>query len=182
MSTQYLDKAGATFLVGKIKELLADKIKIESVKVNGTALTIAADKSVDVPVPTALSAFTDDATHRLVTDTEKSTWNNKQAALVFNSTYNASTNKAATMKDVTDAVGQVTGVKFEVVSTLPATGAAGTIYLLAHSHGTQDAYDEYIWVSSKWEKIGSTDVDLSGYVKTTDLVAITDAEITAMFA
>ena len=31
--------------------------------------------------PTALSSFTEDATHRLVTDTEKSTWNSKQNAI-----------------------------------------------------------------------------------------------------
>ena len=31
----------------------------------------------DISIPTALSGLTDDATHRLVTDTEKSTWNGK---------------------------------------------------------------------------------------------------------
>ena len=33
-------------------------------------------------IPTSLSSLTDDATHRLVTDTEKATWNGKQDALV----------------------------------------------------------------------------------------------------
>ena len=33
-------------------------------------------------IPTALSSLSDDSTHRLVTDTEKSTWNGKQAELV----------------------------------------------------------------------------------------------------
>ena len=51
-------------------------------------------------VPTALSQLSDDSTHRLVTDTEKSTWNGKQDAIVFNTAYNASSNKAATMSDV----------------------------------------------------------------------------------
>jgi hypothetical protein len=37
----------------------------------------------------------------LVTTGEKSTWNGKQNALVFNTAYNASTNKVATMADVT---------------------------------------------------------------------------------
>ena len=36
-------------------------------------------------IPKALSALTDDATHRLVTDTEKSTWNDKQAKVVSGS-------------------------------------------------------------------------------------------------
>lgn len=34
-------------------------------------------------VPTALSELTDDSTHRLVTDTEKGTWNGKQDALGY---------------------------------------------------------------------------------------------------
>lgn len=50
---------------------------IEVVKVNGTALTPDSNKAVDVPVPTTLSGLTDDSTHRVVTDTEKSTWNSK---------------------------------------------------------------------------------------------------------
>jgi hypothetical protein len=32
-------------------------------------------------IPSALSQMTEDTTHRVVTDAEKSTWNNKQAAL-----------------------------------------------------------------------------------------------------
>ena len=38
-------------------------------------------------IPTALSSLADDSTHRLVTDTEKSTWNGKQNALVAGTDY-----------------------------------------------------------------------------------------------
>jgi len=48
---------------------------IESVKVNGTALTVT-NKAVDITAVPA-SIVTQDATHRFVSDTEKSTWNNK---------------------------------------------------------------------------------------------------------
>lgn len=65
---------------------------------------------------------------------------------------------------VDDAIGGITGFDFEVVTALPATGAKGKIYLVAHNHGDKDIYDEYIWVTDKFEKIGSTDVDLSGYL------------------
>ena len=54
---------------------------IEIVKVNGTALTPDSNKAVDVPVPTTLSSLTDDETHRLVSDDEKESWNEKQDAL-----------------------------------------------------------------------------------------------------
>ena len=78
---------------------------------------------------------------------------------------------------VDNAIAGVTQFSYEVVTTLPVTGVNGKIYLVAHSHGTGDAYDEYIWTGSGYEKIGNTDVDLSGYMLTTDMVAITNAEI-----
>lgn len=76
----------------------------------------------------------------------------------------------------------ITGISFEVVTALPTTGKAGTIYLISHAHGTQDAYDEYVYIESTktFEKLGNTDVDLSGYVKSSDLVAITNTEIDTM--
>ena len=43
-------------------------------------------------------------------------------------------------------------------------------------------YDEYLWINNKWELFGTTEVDLSGYVEETDLIAITNAEIDAIFA
>lgn len=47
-------------------------------KYNGSAMT----SSTDIPaVPTALSQLSDDTNHRLVTDTEKTTWNGKQNAI-----------------------------------------------------------------------------------------------------
>lgn len=83
---------------------------------------------------------------------------------------------------VTNAVAGVTQISYQVVTSLPATGETGVIYLIAHSHGTGDGYDEYIWLGSAYEKIGNTDVDLSGYLKTTDMVAITTSEIDTLFA
>ena len=77
----------------------------------------------------------------------------------------------ATKKYVDDAIGGITSVEFRVVEELPTSGEAGVIYLKAHSHGSQDIYDEYIWVTDKFEKIGNTDVDLSQYAKKADLTA-----------
>ena len=53
---------------------------IETVKVNGTALIPDANKAVNITsVPGSI--VTQDATHRFVSDTEKSTWTNKQDSL-----------------------------------------------------------------------------------------------------
>lgn len=42
-----------------------------------------ADTAIRNSIPTQLSQLSEDSTHRLVTDTEKTTWNNKQSALTF---------------------------------------------------------------------------------------------------
>lgn len=86
---------------------------------------------------------------------------------------------------ISSALAGVTSISFSIVTSLPTTGQNGVIYLIAHSHSdAQDSYDEYAWIASakKFEKIGNTDVDLSGYVKTSDLTAITTGEIDTMMA
>lgn len=84
------------------------------------------------------------------------------------------------------ALEDITGIDFQIVQTLPATGAKGVIYLVPNSGSGGNSYDEYIWITSgstsKFEKIGTTDVDLSGYVQYTDLVAITNSEIDTIVA
>lgn len=72
---------------------------------------------------------------------------------------------------IAEAIGGITELEYIVVSSLPSTGKKGVVYLVPHQHGTRDIYDEYIWVNNAFEKIGSTDVDLSGYLKDTDISA-----------
>jgi hypothetical protein len=85
---------------------------------------------------------------------------------------------------ITTAIAGVTQFDMQVVENLPTTGKKGVIYLISHAHGTNDSYDEYIWVTngstSNFEKLGNTDINLSEYVKTTDLVSITNTEIDAI--
>lgn len=82
------------------------------------------------------------------------------------------------------AIAGVTQFDLQVVENLPAKGVKGVIYLMAHSHASGDAYDEYVWVDSKsaFEKIGNTDIDLSAYMKKTDLTAIANSEIDTILA
>ena len=83
----------------------------------------------------------------------------------------------ATKQYVDSAIKGVSQFKYQVVTTLPTASAdtMGTIYLVAHTHntdpevtvGTNDTYDEYLTIQKgseySWEKIGNTDIDLSGY-------------------
>ena len=64
---------------------------------------------------------------------------------------------------IANAVGQITGFDFSVVQELPASGVKGVIYLVAHSHGDNDGYDEYIWINNGFEKLGHCDIDLTDY-------------------
>lgn len=83
---------------------------------------------------------------------------------------------------VTAAMSGITGIDFQIVSKLPETGTKGIFYLIANSGIGQNVYDEYIWLNGKFEKLGTRELDLSGYMKTSDMVAITIAEIDAAFA
>jgi hypothetical protein len=127
---------------------------LESVSVNGTALPIT-NKGVDVTVPTAVSSLTNDSNFQ--TDTEVAS-------------------------AIAAAVADITQFDYEVVASLPATGEKGIIYLVSNSGTGSNVYDEYIWMSGdpgRFEKIGTTDIDLSGYVQATEMTTIPDADIIA---
>lgn len=81
---------------------------------------------------------------------------------------------------VANAIAGIQGISYEVVQTLPATGEAGVIYLVSNSGSAPNIYDEYIWTGTAFEKIGTTDVDLSGYQPL--MTAITNEQINALFA
>lgn len=82
---------------------------------------------------------------------------------------------AANIKAYVDAAVSV-GLVIEVVQVLPTASAStmGKLYLVQDEHATGDIYDEFITIRSgdgeevpysySWEKIGNTDIDLSGYV------------------
>ena len=70
---------------------------------------------------------------------------------------------------INNIIGDITGVKFIVVTSLPSVGEKGTIYLMKNNSSTEanNIYDEYIWLTNKntYEKLGSfsTSIDLSNY-------------------
>ncbi len=87
----------------------------------------------------------------------------------------------ATETYVQEAIGDIAGITYSVVSTLPTTGEAGVIYLVPKTAETKDIYIEYIWVNNAFEMIGTTAPDLSGYVKTSDLVELTNTEVQSIW-
>lgn len=79
---------------------------------------------------------------------------------------------------VTAAIADITGFHAEIVTELPAVGQKNILYLVAKSAAASgDGYDEYLYINGAWERVGSTDIDLSGYVQAADMHAITNTEI-----
>lgn len=79
-------------------------------------------------------------------------------------------NETFTKQEVNDLISAITTLDLQVVQTLPTEDiSTTTIYLVPKSIAeTNNAYDEYIYISNNWEFIGSTEVDLTDYVKNTD--------------
>jgi len=156
---------------------------IEGIKVNGTTQTIT-DKVVDIDVPTKVSELTNDS--KFQTQSEVSSAISTAIAGKADKTTVATDIATATadMATKTYVAQQLANVnKKEVVTSIDEMTDSSTIYLMANNKDTNDIYDEYIVLSDgKVEKIGTTKVDLTNYVQTSDLVAITNAEIDTICA
>lgn len=194
---------GAVTDVQVLKQVGAEKNVLVGVKVNGVDLSIDSTRKVDVTVPTdgQIDEKIKGYGYQTAADVNKAiTGKGYQTAADVKSTvegygyqtaaqvetkitgkgYQTSAQVQAAIKD---AIGGITGIDIQVVDSLPTVGTKGVIYLVAHAHGSGDNYDEYVWVSSKnaYEKIGNTDVDLSGYLKNTDITTLTESDLNTMW-
>ena len=115
---------------------------IESVYVNGDALVITS-KGVSITIPTKVSDILNDSNFQT---------------------------SAEVTAAIASAIGQITGISYSVVQELPQTGTAGVIYLVANSGSGHNIYEEYIYVNGAFEKIGTTEIDLTGYVRDANYV------------
>lgn len=189
--------------VTALKAVGSEKNIINTVKVNGTALTPDSARAVDVTVPTdsdikktveGYGYQTASDVNTAITDKGYQTASDVET-IVDGKGYQTATQvntaiegkgyqtSSDVQKAINDALADVTGIDIQVVTTLPTIGTKGVIYLVAHSHGDNDSYDEYVWLSSaeKYEKIGSTDIDLSAYTKDTDFTDVGASEIDTLW-
>ena len=149
----------------------ADVNLIESVKVNGAPLEIDSSKAVNITVPTDNASLANGAGYQTATD--------------VNNLIDAKGYQTASQVNsiVNTAVANAAHLKRAIVDVLPESGEENTIYLVPSASSKDgNVKDEYMWINSAWEKIGSSEVDLTGYLKESDLTVITTAEIDAMFA
>ena len=78
-------------------------------------------------------------------------------------------NKQYVDKLITSLLSDLVTIQYVIVQELPQTGSPGTIYfILNDSSESENVYDEYIYVNSSFEKLGSTTLDLSDYMLKTE--------------
>ena len=138
-----LDDNGLLYLLTLLEpviEAAGEDNVIEIIQKNGVALTVQ-NKTVNIEVPT------DSDINGLIS-----------TALANGS--NPYTTESDVQQLIDYELADITGIDFEIVSTLPASGVKGVIYLV----GSTTPYDEYIWVeptggTAHFEQIGSTSID-----------------------
>ena len=197
----YLDNAGVTQILTKIKSLLAKKAEITAIPTKVSQLTndssYATTSGVDAAITNKLNTLdvtsedvpsTVDEGEYFISSLSQENGLVKAKKAQFATQFTVNLEEAQSQGDVVTlaqlsqsintAVGKITSFEYKIVDSLPATteGKKGVIYLVAHSGSTnQNSYDEYIFLpaegstAARYEKIGTTDIDLTPYAKKTDI-------------
>lgn len=129
--------------VKALEDVGAQANVIESIKVNGTAQNIAADKSVNITVPTKTSQLTNDSAFQT---------------------------SAQVASAVQAAIAKTGHASFQKVDAVPAADSAKENVLYLVMNTTTKHYDIYAKIkgdgdSYTMEQLDDTTVDLSGYVQ-----------------
>lgn len=155
MADKYVNETGLLFWISSMMATFRTKANKDDVQ------QIAND--VATKAPTASPAFTGTPTV-------------PTAATGTDTTQAAST--AFVNASITEALKDFTTIDIQIVEALPTTGKKGVFYFVKITTSeTDNQFEEYVWVNEKWEKLGTAQVDLSGYLKKTDLTPISNEEI-----
>lgn len=208
----YLDNAGVTQILTKIKSLLAKKAEITAIPTKTSQLTndsyYQTEYDVNSKINTKLGEldydFADATIEEIgtsgtpeagtgadiyvtaVSETDGIISAKKQSfgrMFTRQLIHQGIPNGEWVKNEINSAVGKITSFEYEVVSGLPpeSDGKKGTIYLLRNSGNNNTNYfDEYILVdtftdadgivyNAHYEKIGTTDIDLTPYAKKTEI-------------
>lgn len=77
-----------------------------------------------------------------------------------------------TQEEINERISKIPKMTKKKVNVLPEIGDEDTFYIVpSQNPSEQNEYEEYIWIDNKWEFIGTTQIDLSGYVKFDNLAA-----------
>ena len=76
------------------------------------------------------------------------------------------------------AKANITILSIKVVNSTTDVTQENILYLVPASSKTGNLYNEYMLINGNVEQVGSQEVDLTGYAKTTDVEAMIDEAIT----
>lgn len=203
----YLDNAGVTQILTKIKSLLAKKAEITAIPTKVSQLTNDSQyqnaTEVDTKIGTELGKLDYDFKDEQEGNSYAANWflsgitqtDGKIKAekadfdKAWGNAFQTSVSRGGeaiteTQVDskIRAAVDKITSFEYKVVSELPpeSDGVKGTIYLLRHGgNDNTNSFDEYILVdtyssggivyNAHYEKIGTTDIDLTPYAKKSEI-------------
>lgn len=196
MATKYLDNNGLLYVWKKLKDTFVKKAEFDEVKnsipKNVTDLLDAQSYAKTSLIPNKVESLEDAGDYAKKMDIPHNI--SELEGIDAYALVSAIPKKVAELEDFADYVkktelteevkgliGDVKSIEFLVVESLPESGEKGAVYLVSNAKGENDSYDEFIWINDKFEKIGTTSVDLSGYLKEADIISITNEEIDALF-
>lgn len=173
----YLDSDGLLYYDTKQKERLNEKVDKELKTGSTTDYKVLSDNNLTDELKQKIenagdSSFTgnyDDLTNK---PTKLSDFENDEGFQTA----------SEVQSSINNALADITGVDYEVVDSLPETGEKGIIYLVPNGGSNPNIYDEYIYANDVFEKIGTTEVDLSNYWNRNNLRPMTNAEIEAIIS
>ena len=188
-----LDKEGLVFLLTLLNATLHNEFTgvrndIDSIKPQDT-VTETGDKPVK---SSGVYSFVNTKITEAINALKASIEGNAVSELLDTQTYTSTQypTAEATKSYVTKALSLISTVSIEVLEALPSIEEAkqNVFYFIpASTTGETNYYDEYVYVPESgavpahFELIGSTAVDLSGYVKSEQLHALTNSEITDIY-
>ena len=182
LSSNDYTTAEKTKLSGIAEGATANVGTVTGIAMNGSQKTVDANGNVDLG--TVLTAHQDiSGKADLNSPAFTGTPTVPTAATASDDTTAAST--AFVKAAIAAALSGKIDLHFEFLQTLPATGVVGTFYFIPNPDSeTGDEWVEYVWdaANSKFERVGSAAVDLTGYFNTTNLPAITNAQIDTILA
>ena len=184
-----LDKEGLIFLLTMLNATLQGEFAKVKNDITNVApqdnVTETGDKAVK---SSGVYTFVNEGLNSLKGTIEGNAVNNIDNAVTYESTKYPTVE--ATKDYVTKALSLLSTVSIEVLEALPPLEEArqNVFYFIpAATTGDTNYYDEYVYipesegVAAHYELIGSTAIDLSAYVKSEQLHALTNSEITEIY-
>lgn len=169
---------------GEVNQFAFSNIKVSTITISATGKTDTVEFVAGSNIQLVADASKKTITISAVVPTKLSELTNDEGFIdntVSNLVNYYTKSETYTQSEVNTLIGNLATISVQVVSSLPETGKSNIIYLIAKSvaDGEQNSYDEYLWTGSKFEKIGDTSIDLSGYLQTTGNASNVTVDFTA---